>query len=369
MERAVNSSRGYTGGVPFYEKWTKSEGIPVIDGYYVEDLNKVPVEPWHRKGGLGAFVNLEGNEELNDAYVCEIAPGKSLKPQKHLYEEIILILSGKGTTAIWNETGSKQTVEWHEWSLFAIPLNVWHQHFNGQGDRPARYVAVTAAPMVFNMFHNLDFVFKNNFVFTDRYIGEPDYFTRGEFTAYPEAGRHGDNVWESNFIPDVRIIKLHPGVMRGGENRSQRMELANNTLSQHISEFDVGTYKKAHSHGPAANIVILNGTGYSLLWPEGKPHIKIDWHQGSMLVPPNRWLHQHFNTGPEPARYLAIGIGTPSPKHPFGKIPPMGEDFSLGLGYGQIEYEDEAPEIRKLFEEELRKKGVQIKMPPVKRRR
>ena len=84
-------------------------------------------------GGLGAFVNLDGAGGTNDGYVCEIPPGKQLREQKHLYEEMVYILEGHGATSIWQKDGKKHTFEWHPGSLFAIPLNAHYQHFNGQG--------------------------------------------------------------------------------------------------------------------------------------------------------------------------------------------------------------------------------------------
>ena len=54
-----------------------------------------------------------------------------------------MILSGYGSTAVWNDAGQRITFEWKAGALFAIPVNAWHQHFNGSGREPARYVAVT----------------------------------------------------------------------------------------------------------------------------------------------------------------------------------------------------------------------------------
>ncbi len=81
-----------------------------------------------------------------------------------------------------------------------------------------------------------------------------------------------------------------------------------------------------------------------------------------MVVPPGGWFHQHFNLGTEPARYLALKMK--SRKHSTRKSRPGG-DVSLKLGGGQIEYEDEDPEIRRLYEQELAKNSSEIRMPPV----
>ena len=92
-----------------YHLWQEAQKIPRITGFYIEDIKKVEVAPWERKGGLGAFINLEGTGGINDAYVCVIPPGQKLKPQRHLYEEMVYIVEGAGATTVWQDNGRKQT--------------------------------------------------------------------------------------------------------------------------------------------------------------------------------------------------------------------------------------------------------------------
>ena len=53
---------------------------------------------------------------------------------------MILILDGRGSTSVWNDAGKRITFEWKAGAIFAIPLNAWHQHFNGSGQESVRYV-------------------------------------------------------------------------------------------------------------------------------------------------------------------------------------------------------------------------------------
>lgn len=350
------AATGSGGGKSSYEKWVESEGIPIIKTFFVEDIRTVKLEPWDRKGGPGAFLQMEGAGQVNNCYICEIPPGKSLKPQRQLFEESIYVVSGQGAATVWNDESKKQTFEWQAGSLFSPPLNTWHQHFNGQGDKPVRLLAMTNAPTVLNLFHNIDFVFNCDYPFTDRYDGEEDYFS-GNAKALSAHYR------ETNFIRDVRSFELIERKERGAGGKMTLLEMGNNVMSAHISQFPVGTYKKAHRHGAGAHVIILKGEGFSLTWPEGREIKRYDWRAGSLLVPPERWFHQHFNVGGEPARYLALKPFS-SRKFP-GLRKQWGTSESVKLGGDQIEYEDEEPRIRKMFEEELAKRGVKSGMDKV----
>jgi oxalate decarboxylase/phosphoglucose isomerase-like protein (cupin superfamily) len=229
-------------------------------------------------------------------------------------------------------------------------LNSWHQHFNGNGAEPARYLAVTTAPCMINLIHNIDFIFNCDYVFRDRFDSQTDYFNNPG-TWY--AGR----VWQTNFVADVSNLKLLDWKERGGGGSQVRLEISENTLCGHVSEFPVGTYKKAHFHGPGAHVIILSGQGYSLLWPKGQPIKRYDWGPGSLVVPPGGWFHQHFNSGAEPVRYLALRWGSQKYHEMWGEQRGK-SDVDVKLGGNQIEYEDEDPSVRQMFEEACVKAGV-----------
>src|SRR5689334_24074110 len=142
-----------------YTRWVRDEGLDIIAAHYVPNLRTVELKPWARRGGRGVYVNHEASRTSNDCYVCEIPAGGKLEPQRQLYEEMVLILGGRGSTTVWNDSGARITFEWRHGAIFAIPLNCWYQHLNGSGKEHARYVGVTSCPSVMNLYGDPFFVF------------------------------------------------------------------------------------------------------------------------------------------------------------------------------------------------------------------
>ncbi|MFB3887794.1 MAG: ethanolamine ammonia lyase-activating protein, partial [Thermodesulfobacteriota bacterium] len=205
-----------------------------------------------------------------------------------------------------------------------------------------------------------DFIFNTSHDFKDRFDGEPGYFSGKERLYQGTAGIAGTTIAETNFVYDLPNYPVREWKERGAGGNTF-FEIAGNVMTCHVSEFPVGTYKKAHRHGPSAHVIILKGSGYSLFWPEGSPIKRYDWREGSMMVPPDRWWHQHLNTGRTPARYLALH-GMRSRKFGLGiKVYEVGKN--VRAGGDQIEPEDEAPEIRETFEKELAASGIECRMP------
>ncbi len=334
-----------------YTRWVRQEGLDIISAHYIYDLHTVELKPWARRGGRGVYINHEASRTSNDCYVCEIPAGKKLEPQRQLFEEMIYVLDGVGSTTVWNDAGRRVTFEWQKGSLFAIPLNAWHQHFNGSGREPARFVAVTNGPVVINLYEDINFVFNTAYDFKNRFAGEHDYFSA--------KGEQKGLLLDTNFVADAINLPLISAKERGAGGGHIRFNMAKGSMNSHISQFPVGTYKKAHAHGPGAHVIIMSGEGYSMMWPEGEPPKRYEWREGSMIVPPNLWYHQHFNTGTTPARYLAFKHEVVSIRNAQG-VPKAW--ISKRLGGDQIDYADEDPLIRTTFADALAKRGLEPRM-------
>lgn len=354
-----------------YEDWMEKEGIPVYEAPAgIEDITSLPRRPWARTGGYGTFIQLEGTKQAGKLlYVAEIPGGGALEPERHLYYELIYVLQGRGLSEVWHQGKGKRTFEWGEGSLFAIPLNTWHRLVNG-GRGPVLLFAVSNAPVMMEALRNTEFIFNCDYNFTDRYTGQADYFLAGE-KRYKEGLR---NIWETNFVPDVRTAVLDNQFRKVASGQGTQFRMAAWT-TLHASAWPVGIYHKAHYHGPGAVILGLIGEGYALVWPRwcgihpykdgyGDQVIRVNWKPGSIYSPQNEWFHQHFNTGAQPCRQLRVTGGGSD----FGQPKSEADQatlVSLRDGGWLIEYEDEDPEIRRVFKDELQQKGVEFTMPPV----
>ena len=142
-----------TYGIDVYLEWVQKEGLLITEDYGV-NLHEVPTAHWPRYGCKGAAVHLKGRCDFSNMFLLDIAPGASTAPLKHLYEDVSYVLEGHGSTHVELADGRKHTFEWGPKSLFAIPLNARHRHFNGSGKERVLMVNTTDMPLVMNLFHN-----------------------------------------------------------------------------------------------------------------------------------------------------------------------------------------------------------------------
>ncbi|MGW6455151.1 ethanolamine ammonia lyase-activating protein [Streptomyces sp. NPDC055078] len=344
--------------VETYAEWAADEGVPIHQGFGF-DLLSVDVKPWARFGdrASGAIVHLDGRGDWLNAYVLDIPAGAGTDRQRHMYEEIVYVLAGRGTTEIETRDGQKHSFEWGEGSLFALPVNAAYRHHNLSGQRSARLVGVTTLPLVINLFHDNAFVFDNDFRF-ERVSGDDAYQGRGELVER----RPGRHQWNTNFVPRVQELELKEWAERGPGSSNVHLSMADGTTHAHVSEMPPGAYKKGHRHGPDFHIFPMSGSGYSLFWYEGDEEFKrFDWGHGSVYAPADQMFHQHFNTSPGPSRYLAIAFGsirypvTHERKAHFDEV-----DKSVQKGGLQIDFANEDPRILRMFAEELKERDIPL---------
>jgi oxalate decarboxylase/phosphoglucose isomerase-like protein (cupin superfamily) len=337
-----------------------SLGLPVHSGYYIDDLRTLELGHWAERGCDAAFIQLEGQQGITETRVSEVPARAALPPVRLAFDEVVYVAQGRGATSIWSSDGGRKSFEWQENSMFLLPRHHFHQFSNTHGSRPARLLHYNYFPLMLSASPDPE-----AFISTNRgQAGEPLREVDLEaLYAEPSQRKTSDDdlswrrnsVWVGSFFPDMSAWdKLQANVRRGAGGASVAMEFPGSEISCHMSMFPPRTYKKAHRHGPGRAIVIPAGQGYSVMWEEGKEKVIAPWKPGSLITPPNKWFHQHFNVGELPARYLAF--------HPPMQFDGHAEKIE-DRARDQIEYVAEDPAVRELFAAELSKRGLTSVIP------
>jgi len=79
-----------------YDDFMESQGIPIYRGIGVKRVQDMPMKPWARMGGKGTFIQLFGTEGKWGCYVVEVPPRGALNAERHMYEEIMVVVEGRG---------------------------------------------------------------------------------------------------------------------------------------------------------------------------------------------------------------------------------------------------------------------------------
>lgn len=115
--------------------------------------------PWElsRQGLLKHLINEAMNTRMEtvDAYMQIIPPGSRSGKHRHLAEECLYVLEGRGYDLHqdcdveitddyhWKPQDEIKRFEWEAGDVIYVPPNTIHQHFNADPDRPARLISST----------------------------------------------------------------------------------------------------------------------------------------------------------------------------------------------------------------------------------
>ena len=113
--------------------------------------------PWElsRQGLLKHLLNEEMNTRMEtvDAYMLIIPPGSRSGKHRHLAEECLYVLEGRGydlhqdceveitDTYHWEAQAEVKRYEWEAGDVIYIPPNTIQQHFNADAERPVRLIS------------------------------------------------------------------------------------------------------------------------------------------------------------------------------------------------------------------------------------
>jgi quercetin dioxygenase-like cupin family protein len=361
-----------------YDSFMEAEGIPVYRNIGVRSVLDLPLAPWKRLGGRGSYIQLLGTEGLWGQYVVEIPPRGALNVERHLYEKVVFVVEGRGSTDVWRGGHPKQTFEWQKGSLFTIPLNTYHRLVNATSSPTLLYCGTTA-PNMMNLVDNVDFIFNCPYHFSERYAGAHDFFKPND-DVLPDPVR-GLAMRRTNFIPDLINTELPLDNRRSPGYRRVEPSMAGNRFYLWIGQHETGRYSKAHKHMSAAVLLCLKGKGYTYTWPADlgmhpwqdgfADRVKKQEYEYGGLVSAapmsGDWFHQHFGIGAEPLRVSAWH----GPNNQRSRKPGLpGENImdygaiDLKKGGSAIPYCEEDPFLRREFDERLKAEGLESRMKP-----
>ena len=141
------------------DRFMAEEGLETHRAVSIADLRTIPVQPWRRLGGRGAFISLFGSEGALGQSLLEIPASGATRAERHLCDEIVLVLTGCGSTELVGQDG-RLVFEWQEGALFAIPRNATHRFINAT-DKPALLLCLNTLPAVLDLLGEVDAVFAN----------------------------------------------------------------------------------------------------------------------------------------------------------------------------------------------------------------
>jgi mannose-6-phosphate isomerase-like protein (cupin superfamily) len=265
-----------------YGDWANGEGVPIVTAAEA-DLLITAVAPWPRFGTKGAIVHLAGRGDFLTLFLFELAPGAKSAQQRHLYEEVFYVLSGRGVTVIDSADGRTSRLAWEAGSLFTVPMNARHHHVN-ESDQAVRLASVNDLRYLFNVFRNEAFVFANEASF-------PERVTR--------SGRRDGARWETEQAIDLTTATIDT-------ESSLDVTLSHGSIGAAVHEIAPRAAPRPGPHTESGCFVF--GVSGTITLQQGDA--KLDLRPGTVTAVLPDTAYQLSNPATQGARLLAVRMGS-----------------------------------------------------------
>lgn len=143
----------------FYQKLLDEAAEAPVRDAGRKKIVKPDEMPWEmsRHGLLKHLINEDMNTRMEtvDAYMQIIPPGSRSGRHRHLAEECLYVLEGRGYDVhqdcdvditdeyTWRPREEKKRFEWEAGDVIYVPPCTIHQHFNADPARPVRLISAT----------------------------------------------------------------------------------------------------------------------------------------------------------------------------------------------------------------------------------
>src|SRR5436309_6661698 len=147
-----------------YEQWIETLELPILKGYFLDDIRACEVGWWDERQCSAAIVLMAGQEGTAEVRISEIPPGGNTTAVSFALDEVVYVAEGRGLANVWAEGHPPKTFEWASHSLFMLPRGYTHSFSNTSGDRPARLLQYNSLPKTMETLPDPNFFFQSKYV-------------------------------------------------------------------------------------------------------------------------------------------------------------------------------------------------------------